>query len=481
LVVSKAREWADGPSPENVLKILKARGDPFLDLALALYGDDDEVLRELWVTNDRAIKRAILCNQNRDRGFRSQDEPPGFLTPKAFGMFLAEADITDLEAFFTNPTFKRDHLSAIFQRSGNYADLPDERWHRIAVIALMNPNLHFESRWDRYAVNGYREYADSRPKSLAFRLLFELPAEQPWAWALESGYSRLPDLDSPTEAPKEVELTTSKGRRKYEVWREKSDREFLQGAFRRWTLQDESDKRALLVPTGSCCLRMALASKVPSYRRELRDWLEKHEDRWVRIGAATTKEFFRPEEVREWYDREGWAFLIAARANPSLHRRSNPAVVAEVRSLLSRSVEAEIQGYGWEDTQFTRSWWSQEAERLYALDPERFLSWDEDPELPSDEAVRETPMLGALRIFEHRLDKICRSSGSEQQPVLNVFAALPKLFSAMDEASRTGEQQLADRFGRELGQLREHVSRLVSRMTVALVLIVIVGIVIAVR
>jgi hypothetical protein len=46
--------------PENTLKILRARSDPFLDLALALYGDDDKVLRKLWVTNEPAIRSAII-------------------------------------------------------------------------------------------------------------------------------------------------------------------------------------------------------------------------------------------------------------------------------------------------------------------------------------------------------------------------------------------------------------------------------------
>jgi hypothetical protein len=56
--------------PQGLLRAVVAREDPFLDLAVALHGDDPEVLKALWSRGDAEIRRAVLMNQNRDRGFR---------------------------------------------------------------------------------------------------------------------------------------------------------------------------------------------------------------------------------------------------------------------------------------------------------------------------------------------------------------------------------------------------------------------------
>jgi hypothetical protein len=270
---------------------------------------------------------------------------------------------------------------------------------------------------------------------LRFRLLFDVPTEQSYAGVLKRAYSRFPELYLPIELPKDIDLTTDEGRKAYEAWVAKSDREFLERAFERWALKDEVDpaKKALLLPEASARLRMVLASKVPSYRRELRDWLERHEDKWVRIGAAIAKDFYTAEEVRTWYEREGWSFLFHVHTNRSLHLRSKPAVVAEVRNLLSRSDEAEAQGYDWEDTQFTCSWWSQEAANLHRSDPERYMSWDERPEA-RDEEPSDDPTIGVLK-----------------------------------------------RLSQEIEQLRQLLFRLRGRITVALVCIVVVGLLIIIR
>lgn len=54
--------------PDGALQKLLARRDAFIDLAVAMYGDDPDALRELWRRGDGALRRAVLRNQNRARG-----------------------------------------------------------------------------------------------------------------------------------------------------------------------------------------------------------------------------------------------------------------------------------------------------------------------------------------------------------------------------------------------------------------------------
>lgn len=441
--------------PENALKILKARNDRFLDLAIALHGDDGEILRELWATGGPAIRRAVLSNQNRDhRRLFQHDDVPCFLTSEAFQSFLAEADLEDVGAFVVNPTLAEDNLSAVFERKGVWAKLPDDRWHWIAVRALLNPNLHSEYEEEEYPTDGFGMYQHGRPISEALRVLFEVPAEEGWAWALHEGIQRFPYCDR--------------------------SRKFLERALARWTLKSEAEaqEKATPSPGGSESLRMTLAF-LASQHGIRGDWLEKHEDKWVRIGAAIAKPFYKPEEVRRCYEREGWAFLDAASKNPSLHRRSKPDVVDEVRSLLSRDEDAQAQGFDGDKTQWVRGSWSQEADRLHSLDPLSYFSWDEEVESPEDRS--DDSVVRAFQELKHRLDNLVltATTGSQRQRALEAVRSLSQTLSTVHEESQLREQRLLERMSH--GPLHYELSRVRARITVALALIVILGLVVVFR
>lgn len=475
------------PFTENVLKILKARNDRFLDLAIALHGDDGEILRELWATGDPGIRRAVLSNQNRDRRWLFQhDDVPCFLTPETFESFLAEADASDVEAFVTNPRLEEDNLSAVFERKSYWAKLPDQRWQQVAVLALMNPNLHMHIHMD-IGDEDFEQYLDRRPISEALRLVFEVPAEEPWAAALVHGFDRFPHLDPPTEMPEDIALMDPMFENwpdKFHAWQAKTRREFLERAFTRWTLKEDDEPRgkARVFPKQSAVLRMTLATKVRSYHGDLGEWLENHQDKWVRIGAAIAKQFYKPEEVQRWYDRDGRAFLDAVYKNPSLHSRSRPDVVAEARSLLSRTEDAEeAQGYDWDYMQYARHNWSQEADRLHSLAPLSYFSWNEEPE--SREARSDDPVVRAFQELKHRLDNLVRTAtaGDQRRRGLEAVRALSETLGQLHAASQSREQRLGEATSLAVNLMRHELSLVRARITLALALIVILGLVVVFR
>jgi hypothetical protein len=450
--------------PEGSLRRLKSRNDAFLNLAIATSGDDDEVLKELWETGDHALRRAILLNPNRDARFRLRDELPGFMSPEAFKSFLNDAPAEDLEAFATHPTMHGDKLSAIFERKQLYAEMLDDRWHLISVQALMNPNLHAEP--DLFAYDdGYHDYVEGKARSAALNALLSVPAAQPWAWALERGYEKLAGLDPPSGLPPEG-ISFNTDRAEFERWHTNSDKAFLESVFRRWTLdgEDEEGKRTI-TPEGSITLRITLASKVPEYRKQLHEWLITHPDKWVRLGASVAKRFSRPEEVREWYEREGWPFLLVSRDNITFHRRDNGSVVREIRDLLSKTEDAEKAGFTWEDARTIRRWWSNEAERLHNLDPKRFLHWNEDPIVSDGKRQPDAaPTAETVALLENRVSEMTARADTAQKPILEALAVMSQAMSASHQQLNARQEALA----RALEAERANTTRILWRLTVVI-------------
>jgi hypothetical protein len=374
--------------PEGALQKLLARHDSFIDLAIALYGDDPEVLRELWRRDDGALRRAILRNQGRDRGIGDNGLLNFLQEGDALLAFFRAASREDIEALVTNPNLDGTALAAIFKRQGVFAALPLEQWRTIAALALKNPNLH--RRWldevRPYAVGPGRESEYWSATEQAMRLLLDFPVEPLWASWLLHGYSEFKDLNIPTE-PRHDIFEGQDSTKKFTEWREKATREFLEAVFRRWMPDDAAaeDKRTYGF------LRMSVAALVPKYDKELRQWVESYPDKWVQVGAARTKHFGTPDEVQEWFDRHGWHFLEYVEENPFLHCRGNPAVVEKVRSLvqfLAGEERAEKDGVDWKDRQHIRSWWMHAANRLHKKAPHRFFAWDDEIEVPEKEDDR---------------------------------------------------------------------------------------------
>lgn len=446
--------------PDSLLELAKSRGDPFLNLAIARYGDDKEVLAALLAEGDVQIRRAILINENRSL------EPFG---REGLAKFIRDAPLDEIHLLVVNPTLKRDALCNVFERKEAFADLPDDRWQEIATLALMNPNLHREYEAERYSDDGYGEYIENKPKSLALRLLLDLPTTEPWAWKLERGLSHFPEITPDLKTPDGIDLLTKEGSEKFQAWREGAERDFLAQVFDKWVLpKPDTKRRADLIPAGDAYLRMTLASKIPNYRNQLRVWAEGHQDKWVRIGTAIRKRFTKPDEIRQWYDREGWAFLAAVQSNPSLHERSNSKSVSEVRGLLRLTEDAEKEGYTWEDTQTFRSWWNIEADKLHTLDSRRYLAWDEEPEPePSDDTSDQDDLvLASVAGLERKLENLLRSSTPDQRPMLDAVHSLSKALATFDEAARLRDHEAIDSTTTHLHNLRQTILQIDGRLYV---------------
>jgi hypothetical protein len=96
----------------------RQRKEPLIDLAIATYCDNANVLQALWQSGDKTIKLAIASNTFR-QGFAG----------------LAAPDLADVcsdpdlvRAVFENPSMNLEGLANFLGRSGNFSSLSDEEW-----------------------------------------------------------------------------------------------------------------------------------------------------------------------------------------------------------------------------------------------------------------------------------------------------------------------------------------------------------------
>jgi hypothetical protein len=136
--------------PKEISEVLVKRNDPLVNLGLAQFTKDCEILRTVYRTGDVAIKCAVLSNPLLGEVFRSLSAHGSVLQQYFFDSedegkdFIRSADNELIEAYFTNPSIAAGTLESLFSRSDLFSSLDDLRWRVLVTSALQNPRLHQE-------------------------------------------------------------------------------------------------------------------------------------------------------------------------------------------------------------------------------------------------------------------------------------------------------------------------------------------------
>ena len=382
--------------PEQFVTAALSRKSALVTLALALHCDDSKALGWIWRNaidgsmTAKALRRAVLFNPHAVFD----------LTEEEWREFVLTATPENVESYCRKPVVAQDALTAILAGERPFADLPEERRLLWAFAALDNPNLHrIRPDPSRHPVDGWWEYQERKPFTAALKLLEWVPITQACAWRLAEGIRPLPPrFNAPVEVPKEISDKILSQPGEWAKWHWQASLNWLSKIIDRWTVPEEEAKADAPIgkhknahPNGYASLRVAIARLVGNdYQKELREFVETHSDKWVRIGAIASRDFKSADEVRSIVKREGFLVLCHAYSNPAFHRRSRPDVVEAFRSFygMSASQMAKAEGYEWDDTQFANSWYDQEADRFHAKDPGKYYSANELPDVePSPNAL----------------------------------------------------------------------------------------------
>ncbi len=273
------------------LRALHERKDPVINLALASFSTDAEVLNEILVDGDNADLVAICGNPSLP-GLR-------WISEGDLQRLFEEGPDEPLRALFRNPSQAPDELCKALEREGVYAQIPDSAWFRVVDFALSHPYLTKPAPEVPYLSDYWGGPGDEqRPFRAVWRLLLTLPTEEVYAKSLEEAFSHLGQFVLPYDF--EMEGVPGENR---------SPREFLKHAFKRWTVADEKDDESVFFYLRKVISRLAAEHGIYEKLVDKKFFVE-HEDAAVRRG------FY---EVCTRYCQMLWTEIRRRGPEPRLH------------------------------------------------------------------------------------------------------------------------------------------------------------------
>ena len=277
----------DGEIPYQLAEVLLTRNDELINLGLARFTKNKEVLEKLFKeSSDEAIRCAALSN-------------PIFFHLVIFGCtekkhlvnILEKGTQAEVHALVTNESLKGNSLANIFSREGWASHLDDDRWFLCSILALNNPNL--QSEYKSFSPVGYgegwQEYEHDKAIKAAWNLLLYAPLTKKWANGLSYEFSS-------------KKITNIKA----------MDEKYYKEVLARWV----SEKKDLEEDFKD--LRMWISSTVPTYLEDLHKWMADHEDRSIRIGHYYSFTTYDEKELDKYYEKDGKEFINAALKNTNL-------------------------------------------------------------------------------------------------------------------------------------------------------------------
>lgn len=177
--------WAEGDQDTEIA--LLGMGSRLVDLALARYGRNREVLRQLYGRGDQPLRAAALANEPHLR--EDIFDAWGF-TGAARDDFswLSGLSASEFQALFANPALPDHFRSGFFEQKGAWSAIEDGR--RREAIAWMTRNLGAREEKNRY--DGWANYSHSKVFDAAWQLSAHAPTTSEWAATLANLYDRLP-------------------------------------------------------------------------------------------------------------------------------------------------------------------------------------------------------------------------------------------------------------------------------------------------
>ncbi|MDQ3565342.1 MAG: hypothetical protein M3436_14830 [Pseudomonadota bacterium] len=200
------KKSAFGGGDEDLEKSLLARGEPLIDLGLARYAGDKEVVAALYQKSlaapaghlqERYLRGLrIACLSNEVVKYLLSQFPQNTLGEKEFVRLITEGDEEDLYALLANRNLADEVLKDLYNNAGLFATLPDERRRRLVLLSIKNPRLITNEDSYHGPDLGYRGIHKA-----IISMLASVPTTEYWLIALRELLNQLDpgDLDSPDE------------------------------------------------------------------------------------------------------------------------------------------------------------------------------------------------------------------------------------------------------------------------------------------
>jgi hypothetical protein len=159
------------PEDRTVLEYcLYRRNEPLIDLSLALYGYNSEVLKRIYKRADVGTRLAALAN------------PKGSVFVLEGQDLFLNGSNEELRAFFSNPNLAGGLFTNLFERKHGFKDLTDDRLLKLIDLCAGHPRLKAE--YTSLFMDGGDEYEYHLTFDSAWSLAKTAPLTKEWGWAL---------------------------------------------------------------------------------------------------------------------------------------------------------------------------------------------------------------------------------------------------------------------------------------------------------
>jgi hypothetical protein len=169
----------------EVEEALLARREPLIDLGLAQYGVNTNVLRELYQRSlvgtgdaalDMGIRIAALANRLAPQRFF---ETNPVVDDEELQRLAAEGTEEEMKALLANP-MTREYVAKLFGREPPFDAIDDERFHTLMRASILNPRLAF----DESTMHG-PDLKHMYISNGIYNLLSTVPVTVRWLWTLD--------------------------------------------------------------------------------------------------------------------------------------------------------------------------------------------------------------------------------------------------------------------------------------------------------
>jgi hypothetical protein len=320
--------WIDDENFEEIESKLLHKNHPLINLALAQFSPNGDVLYSLYKEGSEAIKFACLNNKFVNRLLATFNRNNDSLYKKISD--------DEWEVLLNNKNISDKVLVDLFERSKDFADFDEEKWRLLISYSSKNQRLSTSYEENNKFLDGYADYQYNLVFEKGWQLLEKVPTTTEWAHVL----SALTFKMLPTHGEKNVKSLLD-----------------------RWKDVEESKNKDL---SSFGFLRINIARLIPSYSKLFKD-LKNSEDLALRTAYYGRFECYNPDELVSLFEKDGDDFLFASVSNDNLYSRAN--VRDQLQSLTFKAENSDLLYY---------NLFKSHIERLRKQDPAKYLTEDED-------------------------------------------------------------------------------------------------------
>jgi hypothetical protein len=187
-VFSALQEWCLTPRviTGDIEQMLLERNMPLIDLALAMFSENEDVLRELYEKADADLKTVILNNSSCWHvGEFALGGKEGFFE------LIVNGDYNTRKYLLSNGGIPYDTLTMILNREGSLQDIDDTDWWDLISYASVNPRIK-NVDW-HYEIDGFSNYLINQMVDAILSLAEQGPYKGKGSAALPRLIHALPD------------------------------------------------------------------------------------------------------------------------------------------------------------------------------------------------------------------------------------------------------------------------------------------------